>query len=233
MIFVVSGCFSACSDVGGSNSGRKNDLKTDTLTSAKQNKKDTIVEKNASVDQNTEKGFAAFLKLFKSGKPPLCFDYSDRKFLMDNEHNMDGVSRMTNSKSISDKYVKEYLTLKSDSIYDKHPDGGVYHFYPICLLINASNYYGIIFEQYLSSNHSSLIYYCTFAKNGKLISRELIACCEFAGSDITKSDGSRAPWYPVTTGCIKNRHLMSVNDKSAFIRNYKIDDNGIINILKN
>lgn len=122
-------------------------------------------------------------------------------------------------------------TLYSDPL-DHYLDSD---FYPISLVLETKNYFGVIYERlfYISGIPSSEKFFCTFTKNGKFISRILIASFTFNGTGMGFS-GGRVPVFTKEQGCVDKS--LTVRFYSGGYENkplkYKIHEDGKLTLIK-
>lgn len=105
-------------------------------------------------------------------------------------------------------------------------------FYPIALLAKTPKFNVVVYERiYNISYLSSEKFLCTFSKEGKFISRVLIASCAHSGS-YTHDSGGRFPWYPEESGCVDKELNITFTNYQEEIKKYKIDADGVIKLAK-
>lgn len=196
-----------------------------------------------------------FLKTFKPDSLPICVSYTyDEQVYFGAIYHTDTIEgeaqdvfeknesyQKDSSLLLTKEVVKHYLLPKTQFIYtidDKSKDTlfkvpiDEYlnaDFYAISLLLTTSSFYMVLYERVFAQGGipSSEKFICVFTKEGKFISRTLIASFVFSGTGYSVS-GARVPWFSDESACINKNMIIKFTSRIHGEKKYKIQTNGKI-----
>ncbi|MBI4929354.1 MAG: hypothetical protein HY841_01220 [Bacteroidetes bacterium] len=158
-----------------------------------------------SFSQDTTKTVDNFLKLFPKTNLPVCIDYKKDKFLKQDGQQGEILAK-PDSQIISNDLVKKFLLADTEQLYyyNTFGDTSDCNFYSIKRISTDKSFNIIVYErQYnLHGWTYSEKFLCTLTKQGKLISKVLVASYNQQDFFIS-SDGGRVPFYAEKKGCIE------------------------------
>ena len=196
-----------------------------------------------------------FIKQFKPDSLPFCISYShDEQVYFGAIYHTDTIEgeaqdvfekndnyQKDSSLLLTKEFVKQHLLPNTKFIYTlddkskdtlvKEPIGDFLNsdFYAISSPISTKSFYLVLYERVfaISGIPSSEKFICTFTKNGKFISRTLIASFVFSGTGLSVS-GARVPWFPDENGCINKDMTIKFTSRIHGEKKYKIQTDGKI-----
>jgi hypothetical protein len=200
-----------------------------------------------------ENSFSEFLNLFPKAELPLCIEYPDSTLSFEELPEefqdstgsriqvVDGILEKDSSLAIPDKFVLKYLLGDSESLYYQDEfDTSKYFYSPVCLVYKTHNFYGLVYEKQFWINYYSFSekYFCSFNRNGKIISKVLIAHCGYGGlSTYDDDDGDpdsylRVPFFLIEEGCFSTNNSFTYKLNGGNEKKYSINTKGIITEIK-
>jgi hypothetical protein len=199
----------------------------------------TITTTNAQTQTNNE--FLNLIKTYRVDSLPFCIKYSeDTKSSIENydfESNQDE-GNFTDEDTLNDLIVRKFFfggknkvyvqnlwsgdTMDVDSINNYLKSNTIYL---TSILIKTRKFVGIVFSR--DEAEGSEIYFCTFNKNGKLISKIQLAFYMHSGS-YTNEEGGRSPWYAEKIGCIEKDFTINTDNGQNETLKYQILTSGKI-----
>lgn len=196
-----------------------------------------------------------FLKTFKPDSLPSCVTYSyDEQVYFGAIYHTDTIEgeaqdvfeksesyQKDSSLLLTKEVVKHYLLPRSQFIYtidgkskdtlfkvpiDEYLNAD---FYAISLLHTTSSFYMVLYERVFAQGGipSSEKFICSFTRDGKFISRALIASFVYRGTGYSAS-GARVPWFSDESACITNNMTIKFASRIHGEKKYKIQTDGKI-----